>query len=378
MLRVGILALLTVLAVVAVAVLSASKTAEADFHLVQITQVMAGAFGNDDIEFVELRMTDPKPQHCQASGKTGAGLFGCDPLTTAPGARLVFFDASGNQTGEFVFDDNTPIGGFGRSILVGTQEFADTFTIPPDHFMPANVVAGSGRVCYRNVVGAPDEVNDCLAYGAFTGDNGLFGAPAEALPISGTTSLLRVATTFINADDFTLGPAAPRNNKNEIGGLAFTLTGQPTSAATDAAILPAVQVEVLDAVGNRIATAVNSITIAIGTNPTGGVLSGATTVSAVNGVATYGDLKIDQPGVGYTLVASAPTLASVTSVAFDILPCQPGDSNVDGNINALDITTVELIVAGILAKTPCADANVDGSINEADITATEILVATAP
>ena len=77
-------------------------------------------------------------------------------------------------------------------------------------------------------------------------------------------------------------------------------------------------------------------------------------------------------------MASAPTLASVTSVAFDILPCQPGDSNVDGNINALDITTVELIVAGILAKTPCADANVDGSINEADITATEILVATAP
>ena len=78
------------------------------------------------------------------------------------------------------------------------------------------------------------------------------------------------------------------------------------------------------------------------------------------------------------LVASALNLAPVTSVAFDILACQPGDSNVDGNINALDITTIELIVVEVLAGTPCADANVDGNINALDITATEILVATAP
>ena len=367
--------LITVVVMAAIAGLSASSGVQADFHKVQINQVMAGAFGNDDIEFVELKMLDPR-QNCQAGGITSGGLFGCQPPTPANGARLVFFDPSGIQTGEFVFESNVAIGEPGSSILVGTQGFAETFTVPPDFIMPSNLVANSGMVCYRNVPGATDQVNDCLAYGNFTGNTEGFGSPAGALPIIGSSSLIRTSTTSNNATDFQIGAAAPRNNNNETGGLAFT--SQPASRAADAVILPAVQVEVLDAVGNRVATAVNGITIAIESNPTGGVLSGTRTVSAVNGVATFGDLRIDQPGVGYTLVASAYTLAPVTSIAFDIVACQPGDSNVDGNINALDITTIELIVVGILAETPCADANVDGGINALDITSTEILVATAP
>ena len=94
--------LITVVIMAAVAGLSAAKTVQADFHEVHIAQVMAGAFGNDDIEFVELRMLGPG-QNCQAGGKTSGGLFGCEPPTPTNGARLVFFDASGNQTGEFVF-----------------------------------------------------------------------------------------------------------------------------------------------------------------------------------------------------------------------------------------------------------------------------------
>ena len=274
--RLSILAALAAGAVFAVLV--PSSRVQADFHDVEISQLMAGALGMDDIEFVELRMLGDG-ENCQGSGMNGSGPFGCEaPPRSTDGAMLVFFDGSGAQTGEFVFPGNTPVGATGRSILVATVEFAEAFGLQPDFVMPPNVVADSGRACYRNVIGASRDVNECLAYGNFTGNNGIFGGPAAALPIIGSSSLFRIADTSNNATGFQLRTAAPRNNRNETGGPAF----------------------------------------------------------------------------------------------------QPGDANGDGNINALDITTVELIVVGTLAEMASADANGDGEINALDITATEILVATAP
>jgi hypothetical protein len=53
----------------------------------------------------------------------------------------------------------------------------------------------------------------------------------------------------------------------------------------------------------------------------------------------------------------------------------PGDANGDGLVNALDITKVERIIAGLDAETPGADANEDGSVNALDITMVEIIIA---
>ena len=53
----------------------------------------------------------------------------------------------------------------------------------------------------------------------------------------------------------------------------------------------------------------------------------------------------------------------------------PGDANGDGNVNALDITKVERIIAGLDAQTPGADANEDGSVNALDITKVELIIA---
>src|SRR5256885_5873691 len=65
-------------------------------------------------------------------------------------------------------------------------------------------------------------------------------------------------------------------------------------------------------------TATSSITVAIGTNPASGTLAGTTTVAAVNGVATFANLSINNPGTGYTLIASATGLTGATSTAFNI------------------------------------------------------------
>ena len=97
--------------------------------------------------------------------------------------------------------------------------------------------------------------------------------------------------------------------------LAFTV--QPASAAPGALITPAVTVDVHDQFANRVASS-SDITLAIGTNPSGGIMSGTTTVAAVGGVASFSDLRLDQEGTGYTLTAAAVGLSGATSRSFDI------------------------------------------------------------
>ena len=98
--------------------------------------------------------------------------------------------------------------------------------------------------------------------------------------------------------------------------LAFT--AQPTNAVAGAVIAPAVTVTVQDDAGNTVTGATTSITVALGANPAAGTLSGTETVSAVNGVATFADLSVDEAGAGYTLTASAANRMTATSTPFDV------------------------------------------------------------
>ena len=93
---------------------------------------------------------------------------------------------------------------------------------------------------------------------------------------------------------------------------------QPSSTTAGGIITPAVRVAVQDPFGNTVFTSTAPITLAIGTNPSGGVLSGTVTVNAVGGVATFSNLSIDQVGKGYTLTAASPGLTGATSIPFNI------------------------------------------------------------
>jgi hypothetical protein len=94
---------------------------------------------------------------------------------------------------------------------------------------------------------------------------------------------------------------------------------QPSTAISGASIAPAIQVEVRDALNNRVTGAVNQITLAIQNNAGGGTLSGTVTnVAPVSGVASFSNASIDKSGTGYTLSASASGLTGATSSAFNI------------------------------------------------------------
>jgi hypothetical protein len=79
---------------------------------------------------------------------------------------------------------------------------------------------------------------------------------------------------------------------------------QPTDTAAGQALGPVI-VAVVDAFGNVEASDnSDTVTLSLGTNPSGGTLSGTLAVTVVNGVATFSDLAIDLAGAGYTLHAS--------------------------------------------------------------------------
>lgn len=95
-------------------------------------------------------------------------------------------------------------------------------------------------------------------------------------------------------------------------------TQQPTTVNVGASIAPAIRVAVQDASGNTVTSSIATVTLAIGTNPSGGTLGGTTSVAAVSGVATFSNVSLNNAGTGYTLTAASTGLTSATSSTFNV------------------------------------------------------------
>jgi hypothetical protein len=94
----------------------------------------------------------------------------------------------------------------------------------------------------------------------------------------------------------------------------------PDSGVVNQSLFPAPVVEVQDAYGNLVPYATDNISLVIQTNPGGAILTGTTNVSAVGGAAFFADVKLDKPGIGYTLAATGGVLSTAFSVPFNINP----------------------------------------------------------
>jgi Bacterial Ig-like domain (group 3) len=117
--------------------------------------------------------------------------------------------------------------------------------------------------------------------------------------------------------------------------VAFTTQPGNAVAGDKFATPPAVAVE--DAGGNVVTTATNTVSLAIGTNPSSGSLSGCT--GALNsGVTTFSGCTINNAGTGYTLVASASGLTpTATSTPFNVVAPQ---------LTSFSLTTPGSVTAG--------------------------------
>jgi parallel beta-helix repeat protein len=160
-----------------------------------------------------------------------------------------------------------------------------------------------------------------------------------------------VTCAVIGANTLTGNTVATRDVSpacDTLGSLAFS--AQPGGAPTKGSLNPQPVVTVLAEDGNPLTSYIGTVTITLGDNPGGGTLSGATSVNAVNGVATFASLSIDKPGVGYSLVATSGTLPPATSSPFTIsigpatqlaFSAQPGGAPAGGLLNPQPVVTVK-------------------------------------
>ena len=160
-----------------------------------IQEIMAGVNGNSKIQFIVIKQ------------EGGGNSWGPQGGETQSRVMLVFFDATGRETGKFKFPHSVPADA--NPQLIATQDFANLPGAPtPDFIMPPLLNPIGGKVCFTN---NPLNINafsrtDCVSYGSFpaaqTGTNiggctgpVVSGPPTAALPIVNTVSLKRTSTT---------------------------------------------------------------------------------------------------------------------------------------------------------------------------------------
>jgi streptogramin lyase len=143
-------------------------------------------------------------------------------------------------------------------------------------------------------------------------------APYELVYTPGTVPVATTVPIRFVARDFAGNPSTLNRTITIIGQPSMLAFGtQPSNTTAGSTITPAVTVKLLDDAGNQ-TTSTTSVTVAIGTNPAGGTLSGTLTVAAVGGMATFSDLSIDKLGAGYTLTAASAGLTGAASGTFNV------------------------------------------------------------
>jgi hypothetical protein len=250
--------------------------------------------------------------------------------------------------GEATFDDlSINKIGVGYTFLaasaVTTSKISDPFnvTIAPTnkvafYVQPADTAAGSVitpsiQVAiedqFGNIISSDNSSEVTVAISANPGSGALTGT-ATRTATAGIATFDDLSINKVGAGYTLRATSAGKNagtsaDFNITAGTASKLAFhvQPSRTNAGSGITPEVKVAVQDAAGNTV-TGDNTtpVTIALGSNPGSGTLSGTKTVTAAAGLATFSGLSINKAASGYTLTSTSTGLASATSDAFVIDP----------------------------------------------------------
>ena len=134
----------------------------------------------------------------------------------------------------------------------------------------------------------------------------------------------------------------------------MSITSEPPSSVTAGANF-GLTVHVEDQTGNPVSG--GTVTVAIGINPASGILGGTQTEPVENGLATFTNLSLSQPGAGYTLTVTAGGVAdplttsyiTVTGVSKPIATLSLSNLSFtyDGAPHAVEVTTSPVGIAGV-------------------------------
>src|SRR5437867_636709 len=168
------------------AIMMTPGRADATFHLNLIVEVYPGSYASPDAQYVTLR--------AQNINQNRIG-----------GKSIVAFNADGTPGPDFgTFATDSPNRSSGANYLMATPAALTLFgLIRSDGIAAGHLPFPDGKICFIDPgIGT---VVDCVAYGAYTGDNTGFGSPATALQRQ--RALARIffsMTSKNNAFDFAL------------------------------------------------------------------------------------------------------------------------------------------------------------------------------
>lgn len=168
-------------------------------------------------------------------------------------------------------------------------------------------VAGGGRVVTWSVTGA----------------GGSFASPTSTTNAAGVASVAFTLNTT-----FTAGTATLKATEGSITGQTTIAVTTGPAASLAFATQPAnggwrvqldtVRVALRDQYGNTVTSSSASVALSLAGNPSGATLSGGGPVNAVDGIAKFANLVVDEAGSGFTLQAQSGALPVTTSAAFDV------------------------------------------------------------
>jgi hypothetical protein len=222
-----------------------SAPAWAPFHQAVIQQVYFGSEDCPDSQFVMIRtlnafmvFVNGQGVHTQNADGSAGPVFG-------------------------TFDHNLTRTDAGVAMLIGTHAAAEQFGIAFDQEVDGRLIQPDGRVCFGIFAGNPV---DCVAYGAFTGDNAPHGQPAIAPELG--KAIVRRSESDNNFNDFRLGDPVPENNAGQTGTRGACGGAAPTETPTSTPVVGPRCVGDCNGDGsvaiNELITAVN---IALGNSP---------------------------------------------------------------------------------------------------------------
>jgi hypothetical protein len=253
--------------------------------------------------------------------QSGPDTLGGTLTVAAVNGVATFSNVSLNKAGSYTLAASAS--GLGNAVT-------DSFAITPAaasqiviSTQPTNTTAG--QVISSVVIQVEDAFGNVVTTDnsditiALTTDTAVLSGTLTVQAVNGVAtfsdlSMTRAGSYMLHAtdDSFTV-------NSGEFAVLAavpsqLVITQQPADASATTA-MSAIVVEVQDQFGNKVSTDSSNVTIAIASGT--GTLSGTTTVAAVNGVATFNDLSIDNVGA-YTLSVSDGELQADVSDSFNV------------------------------------------------------------
>lgn len=147
--------------------------ARALFHLMMVTEVLAGTSTSPDAHLIEMQM------------------YAANQRFLA-GHEVAVFDAAGEEIAAFAFTGPVAEGADQSHVLLATEQAETEFGVEADLAMTPVLTAGGGSVCFRSADGGPI---DCAAWGNYSGDDAATGTPFNAtLGLLPGRSMTRVTT----------------------------------------------------------------------------------------------------------------------------------------------------------------------------------------